>query len=370
MDLSPFWTCIYVAHINLEHNNVQEIPSLKETFKFLKFLNLNYNRLSTLKTSDFSGMENTLETFLVRGNAIENLEDSDLNLTRLQRFDIGLNKLQSVGPRAFLGLVNLEELNIESNKITTIHADAFLNIKRLKILTMRNNRLTYIQKGLFRAQSQLKYLDISGNNIHMNPAMFFGLGVLENLIVQNFSLCCIRPKSVQLRNCVSFVDIFSSCSNLLGAGYISVYIWLIATCLLCANVCAIYEYAQKRKWLFNRPRYILSSSLMLSDILLGIYLYIISFTDISYRGEYGTFHDIWRLSKLCTTGGIIATVSIETSMLTTTAITVDKLMFFKYNLRMKKFVRLKSTIILVLIWMLAVVSNFISTTDDISDVLL
>ena len=356
VDLSPFWTCIYLAHINLEHNNVQEIPTLKETFKFMTFLNLNYNRLSTLKTSDFSGMENTLETFLVKGNAIEDLEDSDLTLTRLQRFDISLNNLQSVGPRAFHGFVNLEELNLESNKITTIHIDAFLNIKRLKLLTMRNNRLTYIQKGLFRAQPQLKYLDVSGNNIHMNPAMFFGLGVLENLIVQNFSLCCIRPKSVQLRNCVSFVDIFSSCSNLLGVGYISVYIWFIATCLLCGNVCAIYGYAQKRKWLFNRPRYILSSSLILTDLLFVVYLYIISFIDISYRGKYGTFHDVWRQSKLCTAGGIIATVSIETSLLTTIAITVDKLMFFKYNLRMEKFVRLKSAIILVFIWMLAIVA--------------
>ena len=356
VDLSPFWTCTFLTHVNLEHNNVQEIPTLPENFKFMKFLNLNYNRLCTLKTSNFSGMENTLETFLVKGNAIEDLEDTNLTLTRLERLDVSLNKLQYIGPRVFHGLVNLQELNMASNKITTIHIDAFLNIKRLKQLTMRNNRLTFIQKGLFRTQSRLKYLDISGNNIHMNPAMFFGLGVLENLIVQNFSLCCIRPNSVQLRNCVSLVDVFSSCRNLLGVGFISVYIWFIATCLLCANVCAIYQYAQKRKWLFGRPRYILSSSLILSDILLVVYLLMISVIDISYRGEYGTFHDIWRQSKLCTAGGIIATLSIETSLLTTSAITVVKLMFFKYHLKIKKFIRLKSTMILVFIWMLAIVA--------------
>ena len=357
VDLSPFWICTFLTHINIEHNNVKEFPTIKNNFRFIKFLNLNYNRLRTLKTSDFSGMEKTLETFLVKGNAIEDLEDTNLILTRLQRLDVSLNKVQYIGPRAFDGLGNLAELNMESNKITKIHIDAFFKIKRLKLLKMRNNLLTVIEKGLFRALSQLKYLDISGNNIHMNPAMFFGLGVLENLIVQNFSLCCIRPKSVQLSNCVSSVDVFSSCRNLLGVGFISVYIWFIATCLLCANFCAIHEYAQKRKLLFSRSRYILSSNLVLSDILLVVYLFVISFTDISYRGEYGTFHDIWRQSKLCTAGGIIATISIETSMLTNTAITVDKLMFFNCHLRMKKFVHLKSTMVLVFIWMLATVAT-------------
>jgi fluoride ion exporter CrcB/FEX len=55
-------------------------------------------------------------------------------------------------------------------------------------------------------------------------------------------------------------------------------------------------------------------NLGISDLLMGIYLYIIAVADVSFHGEYFLHETSWRESFACKFAGVITTLSSEVSV--------------------------------------------------------
>ena len=173
------------------------------------------------------------------------------------------------------------------------------------------------------------YLDLRGNNIQAYETIVSGLGVLNILRVHSFTLCCARPTSVDIANCEAPPDIFSSCSNLINLGFLSVCILFTGVLSILGNSLALAYRIRQGTWI-KEMRDIFISNLCLSDLSMGLYLLIIAYTDVSSRGEYDFYHQIWTQSKFCEAAGVIVTISSEASTLFILAVTVDRYIVFKY----------------------------------------
>ena len=100
---------------------------------------------------------------------------------------------------------------------------------------------------------------------------------------------------------------------------------------------------------FQTQSYLLSN-LAVADFLMGIYMMIIGAKNESYRGDYAR-HDIsWRQSNLCTLSGFLSTFSGELSVLTLTAVTVDRFIAISLNFKMNKLGVRKVKLILLTLW--------------------
>ena len=64
-------------------------------------------------------------------------------------------------------------------------------------------------------------------------------------------------------------------------------------------------------------------NLSLSDLLMGLFLFIIAIADLEYRNVYGFNDSKWRSSVTCTVAGLLATVSSEASVLFIFLITAE-----------------------------------------------
>ncbi|KAA0199954.1 hypothetical protein HAZT_HAZT012068 [Hyalella azteca] len=66
------------------------------------------------------------------------------------------------------------------------------------------------------------------------------------------------------------------------------------------------------------------------DLLMSVYLLMIAGVDLHYRGVYAAYEEQWRTSASCQLAGFISTLSTESSVISLTIITVDRLLVIKF----------------------------------------
>ena len=70
--------------------------------------------------------------------------------------------------------------------------------------------------------------------------------------------------------------------------------------------------------LFAQPHSFLIINMAIGDLMMGVYLLVIAFVDLQYRGVYVAYEQAWRSSLLCQLAGFTSTLSSELSVLTLT----------------------------------------------------
>ncbi|KAK3082597.1 hypothetical protein FSP39_000078 [Pinctada imbricata] len=363
--------------IDLSYNSMPLLDTLGHC-QSLKELNLARNKITVLDFWSFNGMQ-SIEKVDLSYNWLESIQKSNFfGLTFLQELDLSYNRLTKLDPESFFdlsklkilrlnnnkfqtlpwpvfsGLVALEDMYLQENKIKTLPLKIFQRTTKLLRLDLRNNNLTELVHGIFMSLGKLVYLDLRGNEIQAYEAMFSGLGVLEKLRVHSFTLCCSRPASVGINDCEAPADIFSSCTNLINLGFLSVCIWFTAIMSVFGNMMAVIYRIREGTWI-KEMRDIFISSLCLSDMCMGVYLFIIAFTDVQSRGEYGYYHQQWTKSRLCDAAGVLVTASSEASTLFILAITLDRYTVFKYPFSQNVHKRSIAIASMIVIWIFAIV---------------
>ncbi|PIK58440.1 hypothetical protein BSL78_04661 [Apostichopus japonicus] len=135
---------------------------------------------------------------------------------------------------------------------------------------------------------------------------------------ERFYYCCLLEDSTTLQECLPQPDEFSSCTDLIRSTLQRIVIWLMALSSLSGNIIVILLRLFKRKKPATRrgntaqPLFIMN--LAIADLLMGCYLLMITVADISYRGRYGLFSDIWQNSFFCRLAGFLSTISSVTSV--------------------------------------------------------
>ena len=185
---------------------------------------------------------------------------------------------------------------------------------------------------MFRSFAGLQILDLQQNKIKPHIVMLTGLGILQTLYVDKFTICCVRPTSVSGDNCVAPLDVFSSCANMIEIGALHVCVWFTVVLSISGNAIALIFKIHHRK-LILKSRDVLMTNLCLSDMIIGVYLLIVGLQGRPNKRciwQVPRWNDGWLRSTLCEVAGCLSTFSCEVSTFTIFAITVDRYYVFKH----------------------------------------
>ena len=134
-----------------------------------RLLNLNHNKIRSLKDFQFTGLIHMLQ--------LEN------------------NGLMDVGPQTFSEISGLQHLDMKHNKLQTLPHDVFRNLTQLRHLNIANNQLTKLEDELFDFNVELKFFNAANNSIStLGRHLFDRLVNLRVIHLESNSLTSIYSK--------------------------------------------------------------------------------------------------------------------------------------------------------------------------------
>ena len=205
---------------------------------------------------------------------------------------------------------NTNYVNVSFNRIATLNAKAFALAKNIRILDLSSNHLTHIARHYFAHLTRLRYLYLTRNPISsVSQNAFVMNSDLTRMRSDWYMLCCVVVR--QTKDCQPTAQLVSSCSNLLRSTVQRVSIVVQGVTASVANVVGVVINLSLRGL-----EYRMFISLGFSDGLMGLYLLLLSYVDMS---NMGTFYDIisyWTKSPMCVVLAILHFVSYEMSLVT------------------------------------------------------
>nr|XP_039250277.1 protein artichoke-like [Styela clava] len=149
-------------------------------------LDLSYNEITTIRTSDFKGLEN-MENLDMNHNSISNIQrESFSDMTSLTTLKMNYNSLRVMRMNMFYGLTNLKTLEFQYNTVNLISASAFSPLSSLDSLRLDFNILfSPVANESFAGLTNLTSLSLAGNMLYQIPmdALQIVKNSLQNLNV-------------------------------------------------------------------------------------------------------------------------------------------------------------------------------------------
>ncbi|KAI4501344.1 hypothetical protein M0802_003717 [Mischocyttarus mexicanus] len=350
----------------LDYNDINEIE--EEAFvnqEKLIWLILSNNKLSVIKAGDLAGLIN-LETLRAKDNQLVAVDLSDFeNSTSIDLIDFRKNFLNSTNfklPRLpvlreilklhcrmlsenyfetitsdmFEGVPGLQSLNMEHNYIKIIDENAFKNLKQLVEVKLAHNYIISLDSNVFKTTvnltklligynpiehfsidvldplTNLRSLGIEGINMdNLDEDSFNQLSSLDFIYFEKFHYCMTFASKV--KKCAPTTDGISSLTHLLSTSMLKGAVWGISCVTFIGNAFVLWErFTAKDE---NRVLSILIKNLAVSDMLMGVYLFIIALVDLQFRDNYNKEASSWMSSWGCTFLGVVAMISSEVSVL-------------------------------------------------------
>ena len=128
----------------------------------------------------------------------------------------------------------------------------------------------------------------------------------------------------------SFNSAISSCDNLIENPVLRALLWAMALFATIGNAAVILSYSIFDKKGRGKARTLYPINLACSDLLMGVYLFIIAAADGSFRGEYVLHDSRWREDTLCHFAGFLSTLASETSAMFILLITLDRYLVIRF----------------------------------------
>ena len=152
-----------VESLELQNNQLAELPDSLGALANLKTLRLSFNKLTKLPNEGLQMVSNLL-TLQLYDNQLTRLPDSICTLTQLKHVSVGVNRLQQI-PEQFGRLVNLKELYLDFNAIARL-PESFGYLASLELLFLNNNKLTQLPRSFIRLQ-KLRKLNLQRNDLQV-----------------------------------------------------------------------------------------------------------------------------------------------------------------------------------------------------------
>ncbi|XP_063951838.1 G-protein coupled receptor GRL101-like [Lytechinus pictus] len=165
-------------------------------------------------------------------------------------------------------------------------------------------------------------------------------------------LCCLLndKKNVSLNvTCAttSQTSPLDTCSRLYPNLALRFAGWIMGLLALGGNGAVLFIRLRDRKKQKNKVQNNMISSLALADILMGLYMIIITSADLTYGDGFYLRAPQWRDSHMCRFAGFLGFLSSEASVLTLTLITVDRFICIVFPFRPELKIQHKGSLILV-----------------------
>ncbi|KAL6254455.1 hypothetical protein P5V15_014525 [Pogonomyrmex californicus] len=329
----------------LTNNSISEVlPGHLTGLDKLETLLLDQNKIVT---ADFSDLENSTTTYLINlsknmlttsalklprlptlteiildGNHFESItEDLFAGCSALKSLSMEDNSVSSIGENAFRNLQQLVELNLAYNRIVTIPSNVFRPVNNLSKLLIGYNPVAELPMTLFNPLRNLRSLSVEDINMdNMDKNMFDVFPRLDFVYFKKFHYCMTYAPKVQ--KCRPISDGVSSMSHLLDKPLLRAAVWSISCVTCLSNTLVLWgRFTAKDE---NRVLSIMIRNLAVSDILMGIYLFIIAIEDARFRDNYKEEASTWMSSWPCTLLGALAMTSSEVSVLILSFMSVER----------------------------------------------
>ncbi|XP_068226351.1 relaxin receptor 1-like [Palaemon carinicauda] len=323
-----------LRHLQLSSNNITDLPDgLFMQNNKLERLELNDNNLREIRASMFIGLDHLLNLYIER-NKMETLPpEVFVEMPNLQFLYLGGNQLRVVWPLTFVGLNFLHLLSLERNELKMLVNGTFTGLGQLRNLILQDNGMVGFEDGTFDDLHSVESLCLRGNDLRELPPSggFTEMSKLEYIYFDEFQQCAL---ALHVRICEPKGDGISSVEHLLDSIVLRISVWVMGL-LACAGnlIVMIGRFVVKEP---NRVHSFYIKNLSLSDLLMGVYLFIIASYDAFFRGAYIRHEASWRRSWQCNLCGFLSTLSSEASVLTLTTITLDRYFSIVHPLTLKE----------------------------------
>ena len=193
-----------LTNLLLGKNDITELPkNALSKFRHLSWLDLEYNRLSTLHPGALPSSLQTLSVahnlitrfpapaidelknlawLYMRGNYLEELPEYTFrHKKRLDKLDLGENFLRAVPHNMFNGSLTVRDLNLDFNYLRTLPAQAFRGLNSGRIYLSKNRLEEMDDRAFVGLSHTLEYLDLDHNLLEKVPKALAQLKKLRYL---------------------------------------------------------------------------------------------------------------------------------------------------------------------------------------------
>ncbi|XP_059045287.1 chaoptin-like [Achroia grisella] len=155
-------------------NNDFHILKLSDltTFPYLKYLNLDYNRIiDIILGDDYQNISLPLSNIRIAYNFLSSIHSRIFSyMPDLRNLDLSYNRINNLTKHSFTNLPNLRYLSLAGNIIDSMETETFANLPKLEILELQGNNFTYLSLNSFYNVSHADVtftLNISRNHLRL-----------------------------------------------------------------------------------------------------------------------------------------------------------------------------------------------------------
>ncbi|XP_072379113.1 uncharacterized protein Lgr4 [Diabrotica undecimpunctata] len=382
-----FFKLEHTRSLYLDNNHIKIFPkNLFPVRNKLHILSLMYNDISKIHDEAFSSLGHLIELDL-RGNEITEIgakvfqELKQLEILYLQNNQISYikidsfpklpvlqlslmeNKINNIDGGAFANLTQLRSLFLSNNRLQELKNRTFANLTVLQALTLNNNFIKKLELGVFLDIPSLQSLRLEGNQFrNLDKKLLESSDKLQTIYFDRFEMC----SSVQhVRNCYPKGDGISNQDHMLANPILRTCVWLMGAIGCTGNLIVLW--CRRFAPTTNAVHSLYLRNLALSDLLMGVYLFIIATEDQHYRGVYLSYQYIWRHSYICKLCGFLSTLSCESSVLILTLVTWDRFVSVTQPLLRKQPSKKIAAVTLIALWSFATIVSLIPLSDFTSN---
>uniref|UniRef100_A0AAV2KB07 Disease resistance R13L4/SHOC-2-like LRR domain-containing protein n=1 Tax=Knipowitschia caucasica TaxID=637954 RepID=A0AAV2KB07_KNICA len=192
-----------LTELNLGNNTFKEIPAVVGHLELLKKLYLYSNHISTVSSEVIGSLKN-LCVLNLNHNQIQRLPSEIKSLTKLQCLSVAHNRLEDI-PAELGHLIELTEVNFTHNCLSALPQEMY-HCKLLSKIYLARNQLDTLPEGI-QALTKLQVLDVAGNKLSMFPAEFHQLRLKELYCEGNKFVQCDPKPSVLGQEVVSLKEL-------------------------------------------------------------------------------------------------------------------------------------------------------------------
>ncbi|CAG9854617.1 unnamed protein product [Phyllotreta striolata] len=313
--------------------------------KHLIELDLRSNKISEIDSEVFEPLVN-LKILYLQKNAISHVKVNSFPNLPLVQLSLMENKINEMDPGCFSNLTSLKSLFLSTNRLTELKNGTFANLSSLEALTLNNNFIKSIELGVFEDVPNLQSLKLDGNQFRSLDKRILESSLnLETIYFDRFEMC---SGAQHVRNCYPKGDGISDQEHMLANPVLRTCVWVMGAIGCTGNLIVLLcrRFAPKT----NIVHSLYLRNLALSDLLMGIYLFIIAAGDSHYRGVYLKFEYNWRHSYTCKLCGFLSTLSCESSVLILTLVTWDRFISVTQPLARKQPSMKMALVTLITLW--------------------
>ena len=288
-----------------------------------------------------------IDTFYLRinhGRIYESLQNdfSDSRLYQSLRWLQLNNQGIQILNRGFIHGPLLKWLDLSSNVIHSVKHQAFKEITNIEILNLDSNKLKYLKDHFFESLDSLKFLYLQGNPLVDIDSQILLNNPSVRLVRSDWYMLCCAVHHIE--DCEPKEHLVSSCQSLLSFLTAKIFITIQGVFAKVVNVVVLVRLLADKNKSPDRP---LMISLVSADIMMGIYLLMLTITDLSTSGAFHLYVAQWTQSYICLAAGILNFVSSEASLCVLAVLSVIRSAAIK---RIGGLKALKNKIIHVTVW--------------------